>query len=243
MMSIVPEFVYEGADCCRLDRFLVNALAAEPDLTELSRSQIKQRIEEGAVLVNGGVTTKAGHALKNGDVVRVDIPPAVTGELEPFDFPLKIIFEDQALLVIDKPPGLSMHPGAGNPNKSALNALIGHFGRESAGFPDHGRLGVVHRLDKDTSGVVVVAKTPGALAALSSQFSQRTVSKSYTALVFVTPRGRRVVQIQESGRIEAPLGRHPKRRTLMAVVDDGGRPAITCWRRLESSPPRAKGVA
>ncbi|NLF26131.1 MAG: RluA family pseudouridine synthase, partial [Deltaproteobacteria bacterium] len=135
-----------------------------------------------------------------------------------------------------KPANLSMHPGAGNPDRSVLNALIGHFKPGSAGFSDPARLGLVHRLDKDTTGVVVVAKTPAAMAMLSAQFSERSVKKVYQALAFVTPRGRRLVQLSAKGRIDAPLGRHPKRRTSMAVVAEGGRSAISDWECLELMP-------
>jgi len=233
MMERSFEFRYEGATACRLDLFLVNALAAEPELTEVTRSQIKQRIEGGSVLVEGRVILKAGHAIKPGNLVQVvlNLPPS--GEIEPYDYPLKILFEDKEIVVVDKPAGLSMHPGAGNPNRSLLNALIGHFGGAAAEFEEQGRLGIVHRLDKDTSGVVVVAKTPMALAKLSAQFTDRSVLKAYLALVYTTPRGRRAVQITDHGRVDAPLGRHPGRRTLMAVVEHGGRPAVTDWRRLE----------
>ena len=184
---------------------------------ELSRSFIQKMISEGTVRVNGRVV-RAGYRLKASDVVvmerRVEQPD--TSELPPFH--LHIVYEDSDILVVDKPAGVPTHPGPGHGSGTLSNALLAYL-PDLAGVGDPSRPGIVHRLDKDTSGLLVVAKTADAHRDLSAQFKSRTVTKTYLALVegSVSP---------PNGVIEAPLGRHYRRRKEIAVVQDG-RESIT----------------
>ena len=223
------EFVHGGAGEGRLDVVLLSYLTAEPDYAHLTRSQLKQWIEEGRVLLDGVPAHKAGQQLKQGQGIVVDVPPPALPNVEPVQMPLDILHEDHDLLVVNKQAGISMHPGAGNTGPTLLNGVCWHL-RGAVSSP---RCGLVHRLDKDTTGVVLIAKTAQAESALTAQFAERSVTKEYLALVFTTPRAKRAVQVEESGTIRTQIGRHPGKRTLMAVLPEEGREAITNWRRLE----------
>jgi 23S rRNA pseudouridine1911/1915/1917 synthase len=235
-------FTVAPGDSLRLDRFLTDKLGATPDFSGMTRSQVKLLIEGGAVTVDGALVGKAGTALKPGCTVAVTGSPDDPTHLAPYAAPLTVLYEDEVLIVIDKPAGLTMHPGAGNRDQTLVNALVAHFQAASARptpelfNPEHQqaglRPGVVHRLDRDTTGIVVVAKTTGALHHLSRQFAARTVGRGYLALVFSTPRGLRAVNTMDSGTIDAPIGRHPTRRTEMAITPEGRR-AVTHWRVRE----------
>jgi 23S rRNA pseudouridine1911/1915/1917 synthase len=225
------QFIYDG-EPARLDRVVVAKLAASH---QCSRSQVERWIELGCVSVNGAQVRKPAYKLSPGDrveVVGVDEP---TTQLAPYDFPLEILFEDDHLLVINKPAGLSMHPGAGNRKATLANAVVQHVGSKQLAVGESDRPGIVHRLDKDTTGVVVVAKTVPVHAALARQFADRSAGRTYVALVFTTPRAKRPVQQSEQGEVNAPLGRHPTRRTMMAVVEQGKR-AVTRWATVERFP-------
>ena len=154
-------------------------------------------------------------------------------KLEPYDYPLEVVFEDDYLIVINKPAGLSMHPGAGNRQRTLLNALIARWVNWEQEFQDPQRLGIVHRLDQDTTGLVVVAKTRVVQADLSAQFANRSIGRLYAALVATSPKRKRSVQQSESGVIDQPIGRHRQRRTMMAIDGSGARHAVTHWCRLE----------
>ncbi len=194
----------------RLDRYVVERCP------ELSRTQAQRLIAEGYVTVNGGMA-KAGLKLGFGDRVTVSIPPPPSSPLSPEAIPLNIIYEDDGLLVVDKPAGLTIHPAPGHPGHTLVNAILSRL----ASPPDSGDLrpGIVHRLDRDTSGVMVVAKNSTAQADLISQFKAHSVAKAYLVLV----RGHLA---PETGVIEAPIGRDPSDRKRMAVVA-GGREART----------------
>jgi 23S rRNA pseudouridine1911/1915/1917 synthase len=153
-------------------------------------------------------------------------------QLEPFEFPLQILFEDADLLVINKPAGISMHPGAGNRAHTIANAVVQHVGVKQRAVGEGDRPGIVHRLDKDTTGVVVIAKSTPVHAALAAQFAERSIDRSYRALVFTTPRAKRPVQSSDHGEISGPIGRHPTKRTLMAISAKG-KEAVTEWKVLE----------
>jgi 23S rRNA pseudouridine1911/1915/1917 synthase len=184
------------------------------------------------VSVNGRQIFKPAFKLSPGDSIEmVGIEESPT-QLSPYDFPLDILFEDESLLVINKPAGLSMHPGAGNHQHTLANAVIQHVGSKQLAVGESNRPGIVHRLDKDTTGVVVVAKTVPVHAALAKQFADRSAGRTYMTLVFTTPRAKRPVQQSEQGEVSAPLGRHPTKRTMMAVVEHGKR-AVTRWSVLE----------
>ncbi len=207
----------------RLDRLL----AAQ--LSELSRTRLKALILDGAVTASGRVVTDPGYKVKAGDVLTVAVPPPEPAEPEGENIPLSILFEDDQLIVIDKPAGLVVHPAAGHQTGTLVNALIAHCGDSLSGIGGVMRPGIVHRLDKDTSGVMVVAKTDKAHKSLSAQFADhgRTgdLERGYLAFVWGVPDRPR-------GTIDAPIDRHPHARDKMAVRK-GGREAITHWELKE----------
>jgi 23S rRNA pseudouridine1911/1915/1917 synthase len=198
----------------RLDVFLAAALP------EVSRSHWKGLIQDGSVQVNG-VACKPNHKLRTGDEVCWAIPDEAPAEPLPEDIPLNILFEDDAVLVLNKPPGLVVHPAVGNESGTLVNALLFH----DPIFQSVERAGIVHRLDKDTSGVMVVAKSDSAMAELQRQFKARETEKEYLALVWGHP--------SPSGRTETLIGRHPKHRQKMAVLEEGGREAVSNFQTLE----------
>ncbi len=202
-----------AADCAgeRLDQFLARAIPA------LSRSAAQRLIEHGQVLV-AGRPARAGERLKAGQPVQVSIPPPAPSELVPEPRPLAIVYEDADMLVLDKPAGVVVHPSAGHATGTLVHALLAHCGALSS-IGGEQRPGIVHRLDKDTSGLLLVAKNDRAHAALARQLAQRSMTKHYLALVCGTPR-------PAEGLIEAPIGRSPRDRKRMAIVADG-RPART----------------
>ena len=188
----------------------------------INRSGIRRLIDEGHVLVNG-TFPKAGQRLRSGDRLVVTIPKPKPLELEAEEMPLLIVFQDRDLLVVDKPAGLAVHPGPGHSAGTLVNGLLA-ICPDLSGIGGRLRPGIVHRLDKDTSGLMVVAKTQSAHLAISQQLKERRVAKGYLALVRgeVTP---------EQGTIEGPIGRHRVDRKRMAVVP-GGREATTAYRVL-----------
>jgi len=201
----------------RLDKYVVE------ECPELSRTQVQKLITEDYVMVND-CGAKAGLRLSTGDMVDVIIPPTVPSSILPEAIPLNILYEDTDLIVIDKPPGLTVHPAPGHPSNTLVNAVLSHY-PHLADIGDSLRPGVVHRLDKDTSGVMLVAKNSRAQANLVDQFKTRSVVKIYKVLVkgHLAP---------ESGVIEASIGRDSRNRKRMAVVS-GGREAITEYRVIE----------
>lgn len=185
---------------------------------DLSRTRAQKLINDGYVRINGDIA-RAGYKLDTGDTITVEIPPAEPVLLQPEEIPLTIIYEDNELLVVDKPAGLTVHPAPGHSSHTLVNALLSHLSELSDSGEE--RPGIVHRLDKDTSGVMVVAKNVVAQEKLMDQFKARTVVKRYQVLVkgHLTP---------EEGVIEAPVGRDPRHRQQMAVVPQSrGREATT----------------
>src|SRR5215212_9326461 len=183
-----------------------------------SRARLQRLIESEDVLVNGRAV-KSSYKLREHDEIEVDLTTPPTDRFEPENIPIDIVYEDETLVVVNKPAGLVVHPAAGTPSGTLANAIAYHFQQ----LPNASvRPGIVHRLDRDTSGLLVVAKTEAALENLSDQFRDRTVFKSYVALVH----GR---VLSNSGRIDQPLARDPANRTRMAVVR-GGRGALTLYR-------------
>lgn len=213
----------------RLDRILLSDIAGR---FQASRSQVAKWIEKGSVIVNGEVELRPGARIQPGTTIVLSVPPPEPTHLSPYQYSLDILFEDDHLLVINKPSGLSMHPGAGNRVATLANAVVAHVGANQNKVGDVDRPGIVHRLDKDTTGVVVVAKSSAALTGLSKQFNDRTIKREYISLVFTTPRAKRAIQLQDSGEVDAPIGRHPTERTKMAVHSEG-RSATTKWRVIE----------
>ena len=200
----------------RLDQALA---AAWP---EFSRGRLQQWIEAGQVRVDGAARRCRDRVWGN-EAVCLDAELVAVGCDAPQPIPLAIVYEDESLLVIDKPPGLVVHPAAGNPDGTLLNALL-HHAPALAALP---RAGIVHRLDKETSGLLVVAKTLQAHCSLVAQLKERTVHREYRALV--------VGDLVSGGSVAAPIGRHPTQRTRMAVVANG-RPSLTRYRVLERYP-------
>jgi len=194
-------------------------------LPEFSRGAIQRLIDEGCITVNGR-TVKPAHAPRAGEVIRVRLPEAKPAEAQPEDIPLEILYEDAALLVLNKPPGLVVHPSAGHESSTLVNALLHHCAGGLSGIGGVARPGIVHRLDKDTSGCMVVAKTDETHLALSAQFAGRKVEKIYHAIA--------CGEIERNeGEIRAAIGRHPEHRKRMAVNEQAGRPAHTSYRVLE----------
>ena len=211
------DIVVQEDEAERLDLYVAHHC---PDV---SRSRARRLIDEGLVTVNGR-PIKPSRLLQRGDRVVVRVPPPSTLDLEPEAIPLSIVYEDEDLLVVDKPAGMAVHPGAGQRRHTLVNALLARC-PDLAGVGGVLRPGIVHRLDKDTSGLLLVAKNDRAHTALSQQLKERTVEKGYLALVT----GR--LEPKE-GVIEGAIGRDPRNRKRMAVVE-GGRPARTAYRVRE----------
>ena len=202
----------------RLDVFLAQADES------FSRSQIKNAIEEGDVTVNGK-EPKASQHLKAGDIVELHLEPAVDAVAVPQDIPLDIVYEDASVIVINKPAGMVVHPAPGNPDNTLVNALLFHC-HDLSGIGGVLRPGIVHRLDKETSGLIVAAKSDEAHRKLSAQFEKHDVHKKYIALVWGDVRG-------QSGEIVLPVGRHPVDRKKMSTKSRHGKDALTLWKVRE----------
>src|SRR6186997_1451361 len=207
----------------RVDRVLAAHLA------HLSRSRLKALILAGHVTIAGRTIRDPAAAVKSGDMVKVSLPPPEPAAPQGEDIPLNIAHEDDAIIVINKPAGLVVHPAAGHAAGTLVNALIAHCGDSLSGIGGVKRPGIVHRLDKDTSGLMVVAKTDRAHQALAAQFADhgRTgpLKRGYLAFVWGAP-------ARPKGTVDEPIGRHPKSRDRMAVRTNG-RMAITHWQVLQ----------
>ena len=196
--------------------------------SRMSRSRIASLIAQGLILVNHGFK-RPGYKVKPKDLIEGDLPSPDQQDrkpLRPESIPLNILYEDDYILMIDKPAGLVVHPGAGNASGTLVNALIAHYPGFSEQGWDRERPGIVHRLDKDTSGLMVIAKTLKSLEFLQKEFKQRRVEKHYLALA-------RGENIPDAGVIERPIGRHPHHRKRMAVLDENGRYAKTRFSVIE----------
>lgn len=205
----------------RLDRLLAQALP------ELSRTRIKALILEGRVTRSrdgASVLDPAGKAEAGGGYV-VTVPPPAPADPAAESLPLVVVYEDEHLLVIDKPAGMVVHPAPGSPAGTLVNALLAHCRGSLSGIGGVGRPGIVHRLDKDTSGLMVVAKNDAAHRGLAAQFAEHTLERAYRAVVWGVPR-------PGEGEIEGNIGRDPRNRKKMAVVAAGGKPALTRYRLL-----------
>ncbi|MFH1454491.1 MAG: RluA family pseudouridine synthase [Armatimonadota bacterium] len=194
------------------------------DITSFSRSFTQKLIKTGNVTVNNKVI-KANYKINEKDKIKIFIPELKKLDLEPEDIPLDIIYEDNDIIVINKPKGMTVHPGAGSKKGTLVSALLAHCS-DLSGIGGVERPGIVHRLDKDTSGIIIAAKNDSSHIKLSNQFSKRQVSKTYLALVHGIPKN-------NEGIIEKPIGRHPKNRKKMAVREDG-RTAKTKWKMIKS---------
>jgi 23S rRNA pseudouridine1911/1915/1917 synthase len=205
----------------RLDRLLAREFA------DMSRSRLKHLVEAGRVSLDGATIMDPSLRVKPGQTFILDLPPPVADTPVAQAMDLSILFEDAHLLVLDKPAGLVVHPAPGNPDHTLVNALLAHCGESLAGIGGVKRPGIVHRLDKDTSGLMVVAKDEPTHARLAADFAARRIARAYHALVWGVPQPR-------AGEISGRIGRSPRDRKKMAVLREGGRAAVTLYRVLRA---------
>lgn len=215
ILSVSSEHVHS-----RLDKFLSLSL---PDI---SRSRIQALVKEGNVTLNGKSITDSSYRVKQDESYHITIPPAVPTTLSATEIALDIYYEDDDLLVINKAAGMTVHPGAGNPNDTMVNALLAHCGGNLSGVGGVQRPGIVHRLDKDTSGLLVVAKNDAAHQSLSGQIASRSLKRVYLAVVWG-------VMVPSSGSITTNIGRSIRNRKKMAVMRTGGKVATTHYTTKE----------
>lgn len=212
--DVIDLVVPEGQEPTRLDKAIADLYP------ELSRTRIKSLIEVGVVKVNNNIIDTPSYKANGEDVITLNIPPAVDDTPKPENIPLDIVYEDDDLLVINKEVGMVVHPGAGNYDGTLVNALLYHCKDNLSGIGGVKRPGIVHRIDKETSGLLVVAKNDKAHQGLSDQLQDRTLSRTYAALVWRVP-------TLIKGSIDQPIGRHPTNRLKMAIRKTSGRDAIT----------------
>ena len=201
----------------RLDKYLAG------EMTNLSRSRIKELVQAGEVLVNGK-KSKVSYKVQKGDLIQVTVLPLEPLKLEAENIPLDIVYEDEDIIVVNKPQGMVVHPAAGHPSHTLVNALLYHT-RDLADSPEGFRPGIVHRIDKDTSGLLMVAKNAAARESLEKQLAAKSNKRQYLAIVHGN-------FAEEEGTIDAPIGRNPKDRKQMAVVEKG-KSAVTHFKVLE----------
>ena len=218
-MSVIYISVTENSD--RLDRYL------SQELSELSRSRIQQLIEQGHVQINDQVCISKKIHLKTGDRITLEIPAIQPLQKQAADIPLDILYEDDELIILNKPAGLVVHPAPGHPDGTLVNAILAHC-PNLPGIGGVQRPGIVHRLDKDTTGAIAIAKTDLAYQHLQGQLQAKTARREYLGLVYGVPK-------TETGSIDLPIGRNPQDRKKMAIVsvEDGGRTAVTHWQVQE----------
>ena len=205
----------------RLDKWLTGRLS------DLSRTRIQALIAEGQVTIGALTVADPSARVKSGQAYTIVIPPEIAAEPEPQAIPLIVVYEDDDLIVIDKPAGLVVHPAPGSPDSTLVNALLAHCGDSLSGIGGVRRPGIVHRLDKDTSGLMVAAKNDLAHRGLARQFEDHTIDRAYKALVWGLPN-------PKIGEIEGNIGRSPVNRKKMAMVASGGKSALTRYRVLSS---------
>ncbi len=206
-----------GEAGARLDRLLSEAV------TDISRTRLKKLIESGRVKAAGETITDPSYRVKPGQTFEITVPESAPVVPAPHEMALEILYEDADLVVINKPPGLVVHPAPGNPDKTLVNALLAHCGDSLSSIGGVCRPGIVHRLDKDTSGLMVAAKNDEAHASLAAQFETRNLERAYLAVVWGVPSPLR-------GEITGNIGRSPRNRKKMAVLRRGGKPAVTQYR-------------
>lgn len=204
----------------RLDTWLA-------DRTELTRSAVQKLAEEGRVTVNGKAAAK-NTRLTGAETVAVELPQAETVDIVLQNIPLDVVYEDEDVIVVNKPKGLVVHPAPGHPDGTLVNALLYHCGSSLSGINGELRPGIVHRIDRDTSGLIIAAKNDFAHVKLASQLQDHTLARTYRCIVTGKLR-------EDAGTVNAPIGRCPTDRKKMAVVN-GGRPAVTHWTVLERFP-------
>lgn len=202
----------------RIDRFLSAQYEA------LSRSYLQKLLKNGEILVNGR-PVKASYTLTEGDDIVLNVPEALEPEIVPEDIPLSVLYEDQDVILVDKPKGMVVHPAAGHTTGTLVNALMYHCRGELSGINGVLRPGIVHRIDMDTTGVIVACKNDMAHASLAAQLKEHTITRRYQAIVHGSLK-------EEEGTVDAPVGRHPQDRKKMCVNEKNGRNAVTHYRVL-----------
>ena len=205
--------------------------AAAAEVTELSRARVQKLAEEGLITV-GGKTANKKDKLKAGDVVEITLPAVAEADAEPEDIPLEIVYEDADIVVVNKPSGMVVHPAPGHESGTLVNALLAHCGESLSGVGGVSRPGIVHRIDRETSGLICAAKNDFSHLALSEQLKDHSMHREYRMLVTGGLK-------EESGTVDEPIGRHPVDRKKMAVLrgtDKTAREAVTHWRVLERFP-------
>lgn len=203
----------------RIDRWLADRCG------DLSRSRIQALIADGHLAINGDGIKQSSFQVRGGDQIELVVPPAAPAEPEAQSITLDIVFEDEHLIVINKPPGMVVHPGAGNPDGTLVNALLAHCGDSLKGIGGVLRPGIVHRIDKDTSGLLVAAKTEAAHAGLAEQLAAHTMERVYDAIVWGRPK-------PASGTVSGKIGRSPNNRKKMALLTSGGRDSLTTYKTV-----------
>ncbi|CAA9277988.1 Ribosomal large subunit pseudouridine synthase D [uncultured Coleofasciculus sp.] len=221
MINTINLQLEETGDRLRLDRYL------SQELPDFSRSRLQQLIEQGNVQLNGKICTSKKAIMQIGDRISLSIPEAKPLDLQPEAIPLDILYEDDSLIIVNKPAGLVVHPAAGHEHGTLVHALLAHC-QNLAGIGGVQRPGIVHRLDKDTTGAIVIAKTDLAHQHLQAQLKAKTARREYLGVVYSAPTA-------DTGIIDQPIGRHPVDRKKMAVVpvEKGGRLAVTHWQVRE----------
>ena len=239
MSSRLIQFVIGEAPPSRLDKALARDVPVE---ASLSRTRLARLIDAGAVEVGGQVMTDPKFGVSAGAVVSVHVEEAAESHIQPEDIPLDIVFEDDHLIVVNKPAGMVVHPAPGTPSGTLVNALLHHCGDDLSGVGGTKRPGIVHRIDKDTSGLLVVAKTDAAHHGLAAQFEAHSVTRYYNALVYGVPdandprlRGVKGTNFEPGNilKITTQLARHKTDRQRQAVLFEGGRHAVTRARTIE----------
>ena len=210
-------FVFDGSESCRLDVFLA-------ENAEVTRSYAATLVADGCVTVNGKAAAK-NTKLKKGDTVDITIPDPQEYSVEPENIPLDIVYEDEHLLVVNKPKDMVVHPAAGNYSGTLVNAIMYHCGDSLSGINGVMRPGILHRIDKNTSGLLLVAKNDNAHLFLAEQISEHSLTREYEAVVYGNLKN-------DTGTVNAPIARHPVKRKQMAIVQ-GGKDAVTHYTVLE----------
>lgn len=210
--------IFDGETGCRLDVFV-------SECEQITRSRAVKLIEENCVTVNGENAPK-NYKLKKGDSVETTVPEAIAYEVTAQNIPLDIVYEDDDLLVVNKPKGMVVHPAAGNFDGTLVNAIMWHCGDSLSGINGVMRPGIVHRIDKNTSGLLIVAKNDIAHVGLAKQIKEHSFTREYEAVVYGTFK-------EDSGTVDAPIGRHPVKRKQMAVTDKNSKNAVTHYSVVE----------
>lgn len=208
-----------GEEILRIDRFLGNRLE------QVSRSYLQKLVKDGAVLVNGK-TVKSSYKVENGDRIRLEIPDAVEPEIEAEPMALDILFEDSDIILINKPKGMVVHPAAGHYSGTLVNGLMAHCKNELSGINGVMRPGIVHRIDMDTTGVLIVCKNDKAHNAIAEQLKVHSITRKYYAIVHGVLKA-------DTGTVNAPIGRHPVDRKKMSINEKNGKEAVTHYRVLQ----------